>query len=109
MKFVVRCNECAEKFTTPTWPPKSCPCCGHIPDPDDDDRICMPSISTMRKAADQVYRAMETSSEQRVHQAAAMAGCDPSEMSGLKVTNLNDRRDAEIGRASCRERVSNCV
>ena len=97
MKFKVGCTECGEKFSTNVWPPKSCPACGYIPDPDDDDRICMPSIKTMRtKSIDSTYREIEAASEQRVLQAAEMAGCDPSEMASLKITNLNDRRDAEI-------------
>lgn len=97
LKFKVRCTSCQEKFSSPVWPPKSCPACGHFADPDDDDRICMPSIKTMRTAhIDKTYREMEAASEQRVLQAAEAAGCDPSEMSGLKITDLNDRKDAEI-------------
>lgn len=97
MRFKVRCSACQEKFSSTIWPPKACPNCGVTnDDPDDDDTICMPSIRSMRMAStDKVYRDMEKASEQRVYQAAAMANVDPSEMSSLKITNLNDRRDAE--------------
>jgi hypothetical protein len=108
MRFKVRCSACQEKFSTTIWPPKACPNCGVTnDDPDDDDTICMPSIRSMRMAStDKVYRDMERASEERVHQAAAMAGVEPSEMSSLKITNLNDRRDAEIAAMPVNNEVS---
>jgi hypothetical protein len=106
MRFKVRCPECQEKFASAVWPPKACPACGHIPDKDDDDRVCMPSISTARKAVDSVYRAMEEGSNVRAQVAAEITGASAAEMAGLKITNLNDRRDAEIAAMPVRNDVT---
>ncbi len=102
MAVILKCPHCEEKFrwqfnAANQWP-KHCPSCGGYVGTDrDDDDIVMPSIRSARMATtDKVYRDIEAGSEQRVHAAAAMAGCDASEMSSLKITNLNDRRDAEI-------------
>lgn len=97
MIFKFRCPECLEKFTSETARPKACPNCAYIPDPDDDDRICMPAIRTVvSKAADQVYRAMEAGSEVRAAAAAELTGATNADMSNMKITDLNDRRDSEI-------------
>ncbi len=48
------------------------------------------------KSIDKVYRDMEKGSEIRAQAAAEMTGATAAEMSGLKITNLNDRRDCEI-------------
>lgn len=62
-----------------------------------DDDVVMPFLRSSRTTAhDRVYRQMEEGSEKRVHLAAEAAGCSPSEMSALKITNLNDRKDTEI-------------
>lgn len=94
--FKSRCSECMEIVISRVWPPKACPNCGWTPAPEE-DRVCAPAIRTQRtKVADSTYREIEAASERRVEQAAELAGCSPSEMASLKVTNLNDRRDAEM-------------
>ncbi|HSV26174.1 MAG TPA: hypothetical protein VLJ17_24510 [Xanthobacteraceae bacterium] len=102
MAVRLKCPHCEEKFLWQfsdknQWP-KHCPECGeYVGNDRADDDIVMPNIlSPSTKSNDRLYRDMETASEQRVHAAAEMAGCDASDMSGLKITNLNDRRDAEI-------------
>jgi hypothetical protein len=111
MRFKVRCSACQEKFSSTIWPPKACPNCGVTNDDlDDNDEICMPSIRSMRMATtDKVYRDMERASEERVHKAAEMAGVPASEMADLKITNLNDRRDAEIAAMPVKNEVSQAL
>ena len=94
--FRSRCSECFEIVVSKVWPPKACPNCGHTEEPVE-DRVCAPSIRSPRtESIDGTYREIEAASERRVEQAAEAAGCAPSEMSSLKITNLNDRRDAEM-------------
>ena len=99
-KFSAKCPECAGKFPwEPTKGyPKECPLCGFDTSlPDDASAICLPAfLSTASKNNDKLYRDMEKGSEFRAHAAADMAGVPVSEMSGLKITDLNDRKDAEI-------------
>ena len=100
MATVLRCSICRSKFPWDVTKgyPKFCPECGETIGHDRaDDDIVMPFVRSARtKATDDVYRQMETTSEYRMHAAAAMAGTSADEMSGLKITNLNDRRDAEV-------------
>lgn len=100
MAFVLRCPDCREKFP---WNaskafPKHCPLCGsNVASDRPDDDIVMPFIRHGKTdRTDKVYRDMERGSEIRAQVAADMAGVPVSEMSGLKITNLNDRKDAEI-------------
>jgi hypothetical protein len=93
MPFVVKCPGCKQRIK---WlvddPPDDCPACGHrlVSDRADSD-VVMPNILAFStRCQDGVYKAMEKASEQRVYEAAEMAGCSPSEMSGLKITNLRD-------------------
>lgn len=66
-------------------------------DEDEVIEISMPAIRSARtKANDQVYRQMEAASEHRAEKAAEALGVPVSEMSDMKITNLNDRRDAEV-------------
>lgn len=99
--LTIKCGLCREKFPWPkdTKFPDYCACCGkYIGHGRDDDDIVMPFIRTNGKSAsvDKVYRDMEAGSEFRAQMAAEQAGVPVSEMAGLKITNLNDRRDAEI-------------
>lgn len=95
------CPECRGKFP---WEvslgyPKSCPLCGFSIGHDRaDDDIVMPFIrSAKTKANDALYRQMEDASEVRAAQAAEMAGVPVSEMSALKMTNMQDaRREGDI-------------
>ncbi len=93
MPFVVKCPGCKQKVK---WladdPPDDCPACGHrlVSDRADSD-VVMPNILAFStRCQDGVYKAMEKASEHRMYEAAEMAGCDASEMSDLKITNLRD-------------------
>lgn len=96
--WILRCPECGTKFKSPTVEgPEFCPnkkCGIAMKDDADEDGIITISAPFIRsgrmKAADDVYRMHETTSERRVEHAAAMAGVSPSEMSGLKITNMKD-------------------
>jgi hypothetical protein len=99
-KFSAKCPECGGKFPwEPTKGyPKACPLCGFDTSIDEDaTAIVLPAfLSANSKANDKLYRDMEKGSEFRAHLAAETAGAPVSEMSALKITDLNDRRDAEI-------------
>ena len=91
VKIRLQCPSCAKKFFSATLHPECCPLCGYVGAQHDDNVISMPALrSAVSKSADQVYRDMERSSEQRVQAAADMAGVSASEMAGLKITNLRD-------------------
>ena len=94
---VLKCPLCREKFkydVSQGWP-DFCPCCGEdINNRRADDDVVMPNILSFRtKANDQVARDIMDGSEKRAELAAAQLGVPVSEMSGLKVTDLNDRND----------------
>jgi hypothetical protein len=100
MAVILRCPACREKFkydVTEGWP-DFCPLCNADINNRraDDDIVCPAFLSPKSKANDKVVRDMMDGSETRANMAAAMAGVPASEMSNLKITNLNDRRDAEI-------------
>jgi len=100
MGFQLRCPECRDKFP---WDPKAawpryCPLCQtDINNDRDDDDVVMPNILSLKtKRTDGVYDGMVKGSEFRAQAAAELAGVPVSEMSSLKITDLNTRRDAEI-------------
>ena len=99
-RFSAKCPDCDGKFPwEPTKGyPKACPLCGFDTSlPDDASAIVLPAfLSTASKNNDKLYRDMEKGSEFRAHAAADMAGVPVSEMSGLKITDLNDRRDTPV-------------
>lgn len=96
MAFALRCPECRKSFK---WEPlkehpRYCPLCdadmGEMPD---DNVISLPAfLSPKTKAADAVYRQAEAASVVRAEKAAELAGCDVSEMSSLKITNMKDHK-----------------
>ena len=98
MAFALKCPECRKAFK---WEPlkdypQFCPLCnadmGQLPD---GDVISIPAfLSAKTKASDAVYRQAEAASEYRVQKAAELAGCDVSEMSSLKITNMRDTKHA---------------
>lgn len=97
MAFQIRCSVCRKAFPhqpgKDPWP-DTCPLC-HVSLAHNraDDDVVMPFIRTSKSTLiDSVYRDVEKTSEVRAERAAEMVGVPVSEMSGLKVTNLNDAR-----------------
>lgn len=91
------CPSCKGKFrwdTAKKWP-DFCPLCGKNVGIEDNDEICMPSISKCRAATDGIYRAMEEGSIHRM-QVAQELGVEGAET--LKITNMRD--NARIGENS---------
>jgi hypothetical protein len=95
LAVVIRCPACKTKFrwlAETEGYPSNCPQCdayvGH--DRSDDDVVCPNILAFSTRCQDGVYKAMEKASEQRVYEAAEMAGCDVSDMKDLKITNLRD-------------------
>ena len=100
MAVLLKCPACREKFkydVTNGWPDE-CPICktdinNRVPD----NVVVVPAfLSQKSKNNDKVARDIMDGSEKRVELAAAMAGTSPDEMAGLKITNLNDRKDAQF-------------
>lgn len=94
MAFSLKCPACRCKvpWSPGSDKPPSCPKCGVFLGSDrDDSDVVMPNILAFStRCQDGVYKAMEKASEERMYQAAEMAGVSPSEMSDLKITNLRD-------------------
>jgi hypothetical protein len=98
--FKLKCPHCEQKFiydVSEGWP-DFCPKCAHKMGNDRaDDDIVMPAfLSQKSKNNDKVARDIMDGSEKRAELAAEMAGVPVSEMSSLKVTDLNDRNDAQF-------------
>jgi len=98
--FKLKCPHCEQKFiydVTEGWP-DFCPKCAHKMGNDrPDDEIVMPAfLSQKSKNNDKVARDIMDGSEVRAGLAAEMSGVPVSEMSGLKITDLNDRNDAQF-------------
>lgn len=98
-QVILRCPLCREKFkydVVDGWP-DDCPLCNQriAHDRSDDDVVIPAFLSQKTKNNDAVARQVMDGSVQRAEMAAAMAGVPVSEMDGLKVTDLNDRNDAE--------------
>ncbi len=101
---MVRCTTCGTKFSWSfaekgKWPDycENPECKTYMGTGRADDDIVMPSLKTAKsRFFDDYYRKMEAGSEFRAEKAAELTGATKEEMSGLKITNLNDRRDAEI-------------
>jgi hypothetical protein len=101
MAVILKCPVCRGKFpyNIATGWPDFCqiPSCGaDINNRRADDEICMPAfLSQKSKNNDKVARDIMDGSVQRAEMAAVMAGVPTSEMSGLKITDLNDRNDTQ--------------
>jgi hypothetical protein len=100
MAFILKCPACEKKFkydVSEGWP-DYCPLCAHKMGNDcPDDEIRMPAfLSQKSKNNDKVARDIMDGSETRAGLAAAMASVPVSEMSGLKITDLNDRNDTQF-------------
>ena len=98
MAFALKCPECRKAFKwEPSKPePRYCPLCNaDLGEPADDNVISIPAfLSPKTRAADAVYRQAEDASVVRAEKAAELAGCDVSEMSALKITNMRDAKHA---------------
>ncbi len=110
MAFALRCPECRGKFA---WKPdkghpRHCPLCDADinNDRDDADVVCPAILKPKTAFIDNYYRNMEKGSEHRAELAAEAAGTSVADMSNLKITNLNDRRDAEIAAMPVNNAVS---
>ena len=100
MAVKIKCPACRSKFKydiTEGWP-DFCPLCGTDINNwrADDDIVCPAFLSQKSKNNDQLVRDMMDGSEKRAEIAAMQAGCSVEEMSSLKITDITDRRDAEI-------------
>jgi hypothetical protein len=100
MPIVLKCPACREKFkydVSEGWP-DLCPICKtDINNRRADDDVVMPNILSYKtKANDKVARDIMDGSETRAELAAATAGVPVSEMSGLKITDMTDRKDAQF-------------
>jgi hypothetical protein len=69
-------------------------CGGRVGNDREDDDVVMPFIRTSAKTqvVDKVYRDMESGSEFRAQEAARMLSVPVSDMSALKITNMNDHQ-----------------
>ena len=94
MAVKIKCPLCEAKFgwdiVSLGWPDQ-CPACKqYVGHGRDDSDIVMPSIRTARtKIIDATYTQTEKGSEVRAQLAAEQLGVPVSEMSGLKVTDMN--------------------
>lgn len=101
MAFALKCPECRRSFKwdpNKCWP-EQCPLCkAMMEELSPDNVIAIPAfLSAKTRSVDKVYRDTEAASIHRMEQAAAVAGCDVSEMSALKVTNMRDNlREGDI-------------
>lgn len=100
MAVLLKCPACREKFKydiSEGWPDE-CPICKtDINNRRADDDVVIPAFLSQRsKNNDKVARDIMDGSETRAQLAAAQAGVPVSEMASLKITNLNDRNDAQF-------------
>lgn len=103
MAIKLRCPICRQAFA---WNdssqfPDNCLLCHEFigPDPDRDVTVIpMPFIKSAKtKQNDELYRSMEKGSEVRAELGAQAAGCSVSDMSALKMTDMNDnQREGDI-------------
>jgi hypothetical protein len=102
-KYTYRCPACQEKFTISLREePRFCPLCGYDTAEDarrEEERHAL-MLATQQPphyknavitaAVDGTYNGMVAAADKRVEAAAAAAGCDASEMSMLKMTDMKD-------------------
>ena len=99
MAVILKCPKCRGKFKYAAGEfPDNCLLCGEDINNrrDDDDIVCPAFLSQKSKNNDKVARDIMDGSEQRAEMAAVMAGTSVSDMSGLKITDLNDRNDTQF-------------
>ena len=101
MAFVIKCNACSHRIPwKPTEArPAECPkCWASFGEERADDDVVMPFIRSANTSRnDKLYRDMEKGSETRMQVAAAQLGVPESEMSAMKMTDMNDnQREGDI-------------
>lgn len=93
------CPECLGQFRflhhpDDEPPPRFCPLCGVNLEDDPPDEAFIPAVPhiarSIGRSADQVYRAMESSSEANAQAVASITGGDAADVSAMKITNLSD-------------------
>jgi len=91
----LRCPGCGDifKWREKDWP-RFCPMCGFSTAMPERDEIQTPHISfgrakALSQSADQTYREAERTSERNAAAAAEASGVPVSEMSDMKITNMN--------------------
>lgn len=109
--IVIRCMVCREKFPwdmVQDGSPEYCPKCGEYIGTEGKDEVVLPFISSAKNlGADRVYKDMEQKSELRAQLAAEQSGLSASEVSHLKITNMNDRqRQGDIAAMPVNNEVS---
>lgn len=96
MAIRLRCPKCRQAFPWESGKshPDYCQLCQEFIGADPDRDVTIITAPFIRSAktdrTDKVYRDMEAGSEQRVKIAAEMTGAPASEMSSLKITDMND-------------------
>jgi hypothetical protein len=112
MPIVLKCPVCRGKFrydVSEGWPDycQIPDCKAFISNARDEDDVVVPNILSFKtKNNDKVARDIMDGSETRAELAAQMAGTSVDEMSSLKITNLNDRNDAEHSAVTVRNEVT---
>lgn len=110
MAVVLKCPICRGKFkydVNEGWPDECILCHADINNRVPDDVVTVPAfLSQKTKNNDKVARDIMNGSETRVELAAQMAGTSVEDMSSLKVTNLNDRNDAEFAAVTVKNEVT---
>lgn len=99
-QVILRCPVCRDKFkydVADGWPDFCVLCKSDINNRVPDNVVTVPAfLSQKSKNNDKVARDIMDGSETRAGLAAAMAGVPVSEMSSLKITDLNDRNDTQF-------------
>ena len=96
MAIKLRCPSCRKTFRWEGPWPRYCPRCQYDTSLDDKPEVAAPHISSGRakalsQSADQTYRGMEAGAQAGAEAAAAALGVPVAEMSGMKITDMNDR------------------
>lgn len=103
MAIRLRCPKCRQAFPWESGKslPDHCQLCQEFIGPDPDRDVTIITAPFIRSAktdrTDKVYRDMEAGSETRARIAAEMTGAPVSEMSSLKITDMNsNQREGDI-------------
>lgn len=109
-QVILRCPVCRDKFkydVADGWPDFCVLCKSDINNRVPDNVVTVPAfLSQKSKNNDKVARDIMDGSETRAGLAAAMAGVPVSEMSSLKITDLNDRNDTQFSAPEVRNPVT---